>query len=86
MGVCEKKKKAKMRQRERKRERGREDLFNREDGGACRFFFFFQERDDRWKERLRREKVGKRRLKGLTSRGREDRTSRNERDQRQRPH
>lgn len=40
MGVCEKKKKAKMRQRERKRERGREDLFNREDGGACRFFFF----------------------------------------------
>lgn len=45
MGVCEKKKKAKMRQRERKRERGREDLFNREDGGACRFFFFSFKRE-----------------------------------------
>lgn len=66
MGVCEKKKKkVKMRQRERKRERGREDLFNREDwGGAC-FFFLFQERDDRWKERLRREKSRKKETKGV---------------------
>lgn len=67
MWVCvrKKKKKAKMRQRERKRERGREDLFNREDwGGECHFLFFFQERDDRWKERLRREKNRKKETKG----------------------
>ena len=68
MWVCvrKKKKKVKMRQRERKRERGREDLFNREDwgGGAC-FFFLFQERDDRWKERLRREKSRKKETKGV---------------------
>lgn len=44
MWVCVRKK-VKMRQRERVRE----TCFNREDGGA-RCFFFFQERDDRWKE------------------------------------
>lgn len=87
MWVCVRKKKK--RRWDRESERGREGertcLIGKM-GGHVVFFFFFQERDDRWKERLRREKVGKRRLKGLTSRGREDRTSRNERDQRQRPH
>lgn len=69
-------------ERELKRER---DLFNR----LGERIFCFQERDDRWKERLRRgqgKKSGKMRLKKLTSRGREGRMSRNERDQRQRPH
>lgn len=55
VGVCEKK--VKTRQREQKRER---DLFNREDWGHIVFFFFFQERDDRWKEKLRKRSGKKR--------------------------
>lgn len=70
MWVCvrKKKKKVKMRQRERKRERGREDLFNREDWGGHVFFFSFKREMTDGKRGLEEKKVGKRRLKGLTSR------------------
>lgn len=66
-----------MRQRKRERESERHVLIGRTEGVG-----FFQERDDRWKERLRRDeeekkKVEKTRLKTLTSRGREGRTSQN---------
>lgn len=53
MWVCVrggKKREAKMRRRMKEGER---DLFKREDGGHI---FLFQERDDRWKERLRWDK------------------------------